>query len=256
MAHMLAVPIADQDAFARWTTDLGLVFGAAAGRDDSLLRRIEGVLAELYDYVGRLSAARRAHPGDDLLSALIAAEETDDRLSADELAALVTNLLFAGHDTTRSQLMIAFQLLAGHADQFEALRSGTCTAEQAGEEILRFEPAVLGAARMPFTDTVVCGIEAPAGRAVQVSLVSASRDPRAYDDPDRLNVTRADPRASAFGAGIHHCLGAALARAELQETLTLLATRVNGLTLAAEPRWVPYAAIRRFETLEVHVEPT
>ncbi len=255
MAHMLAIPRADQDTFAAWTTDLGLVFGAAAGRDVALLRHVEGVLGQLYEYVGALSAKRRVHPGDDLLSALIAAEETDNRLNADELAALVANLLFAGHDTTRSQLMIAFQLLAAHPDQFTALRNGVATVEQAGEEILRFEPAVLGAARRPFNDTVVCGIEVPAGRAVQVSIVSAGRDPRAYEDADRFEIARADSRPIAFGAGLHHCLGAALAQAELQETLTLLATNVRSLKLAAEPRWVPYAAIRRFKSLQVEVEP-
>jgi cytochrome P450 len=254
MAHLLAIPRVDQQAFAAWTTDIGLVFGAAAGRDRALLRHIEGVLGELYDYVGRLSADRRTHPGDDLLSALIAAEATDERLSADELAALVANLLFAGHDTTRSQLMITFQLLASLPEQFAALRTGLTTPERAADEILRYEPAVLGAARQPFEDTTVCGVAVPAGRPVQVSLVSASRDPRAYDEPDRFDVTRADPRPVDFGAGIHHCLGAALARAELQETLTLLTRRVRSLALVETPRWVPYAAIRRFESLAVHVD--
>jgi cytochrome P450 len=254
MAHLLAIPPDDRDEFAAWTSDIGLVFGAAVTKDAALLGHIEGVLGALYDYVGRLSAQRRAHPGDDLLSALITAETADERLGRDELAALVANLLFAGHDTTRSQLMIAFQLLATHPDQFDALRDGRTDAERAAEEILRYEPAVLGAARQPFEDAVVCGIGVPAGVPVQVSLVSASRDPRAYEHPDRFDVTRADPRPVDFGAGIHHCLGAALARAELQETLQLLAARVDSMSVRGTPRWVPYAAIRRFESLHLDVE--
>lgn len=254
VAHLLAIPDADRDAFARWTTLIGRVFGAAVASDRELLGQIEAALGELYDYVGRLSAERRDRPGDDLLSALLAAESVDERLSAEELAALIANLLFAGHDTTRSQLMIAFHLLAAHPEQFQHVRAGRASAANATEEILRFEPAVVGTARAPFEDADVCGIPVAAGMPVQISLVSASRDPRAYADPDRFDVTRADARPVDFGGGIHHCLGAALARVELQETVALLAERSSRIVPLHEPRWVPYAAIRRYEALRVGLE--
>ena len=251
MAHMLDIPDDDQAMFSGWTSDIGLIFGAAAAKDTGLLAHIEEVLAQLYAYVGELTARRRAQPGEDLLSELIAAEETGGRLSGEELAALVANLLFAGHDTTRSQLMITFALLAQHPDQFAALRHDLSLVANATEEILRFEPAVFGSARQPLEDVVVGGVTIPAGVPLQVSLVAASRDPRAWDQPDRFDVTRVDPRPVDFGGGIHHCLGAALARCELQEALRLLATRVDAIELVEQPQWVPYAAIRRFADLQV-----
>lgn len=150
--------------------------------------------------------------------------------------------------------MIAFWLFASHPDQFAALREGRDVVN-ATEEVLRYEPAVLGAARRPFEDVEVAGVPVAAGTPVQMALVSASRDPRAYHEPDRFDVRRPDARPVDFGGGIHHCLGAALARVELQETLGLLADRFRALEPVRTPSWVPYASIRRFDELEVELVP-
>lgn len=255
MAHMLAIPREDQAEFSQWTADIGLIFGAAAARDGTLLRHIEDVLGRLYEYVGRLSAARRRAPGEDLLSMLIHAQADEERLSEDELAALIANLLFAGHDTTRSQLMIAFYLLALHPDQFDRLRADPDLAVTAQEEMVRYEPSVVGTARQPFEDVKVAGVTLPAGVPVQLALIAASRDPAVYEDPDRFDICRTNAQPVHFGGGIHHCLGASLARAEIQETLQLLTDRYRRIDVLDEPAWVPYASIRRLANLRVRLTP-
>ena len=125
------------------------------------------------------------------------------------------------------------------------------------EEVIRYEAITFGTARLASEDCEVGGASIPAGMPVSLCLTSACRDPRRYPDPDRFDVRRDDARSPAFGAGIHYCLGAALAKAELEEALSVLVREV-GLPRAAgaEPRWVPYAAIRCFEPpVEVRLVP-
>lgn len=252
MGHMLAIPEQDYATFAVWTADLGLTFSSIVDLD--LRARLEHSIVSLNEYVHGLIERRRSRPGSDLLSALIEAEEAGDRLTNDELVAMVENLLFAGHDTTRSFLSIALPLLAAHPDQLARLRAEPRLIQPAVEECLRFEPPVMGSGREPTQDFEVAGVLLRAGQPVSVALPAANRDPRVFADPERFDIARfadgAEPRPPAiasFGSGVHFCLGAALARAEGQIGIERALAQLPELAIAAPLTWVPYAHIRRYE---------
>lgn len=260
MGHMLAIPDDEYEGFASWTADLGLTFSAIV--DLELRSRLEVSLRSLEEYVRALIERRRRTPGDDLLSALIAAEESGDRLSNDELVAMVANLLFAGHDTTRSFLSISLPLLLAHPDELRRLRAEPTLIGSAVEECLRFEPPVMGSARAPAEDIELAGIRLVTGAHVSVSLPAANRDPRAFTHPDRFDIARFSdgvaprpPAISSFGQGVHFCLGAALARAEGRIGLERALTLLPELEITEPLRWVPYAHIRRYERVPARFQP-
>jgi cytochrome P450 len=251
MQHVLGIPAEDEAVFAGWTAELGLVF--APVMTPELRSRLEATVVALDGYVSDLVEERRATPADDLLGALVAAEDDGDRLSREELVAMVSNLLFAGHDTTRSLLSIGPAVLLQHPEQLALLRAEPERWPAAVEELLRFEPPVLGTARRTLAPTEVGGIPVPAGVELSTNLLAANRDPRVFVEPHRFDVTRDGPPVVSFGAGIHHCLGAALARLEARVALPMLFDRFPGLVLVDRPAWVPYASIRRFGALPVRL---
>jgi cytochrome P450 len=254
LCEMLGLPPADHAIVERWTTTVALAFSAVIPPDT--VRDIERAVVEFNEYTETLIERRRAAPGDDLLSALVMAEEAGDRLSHDELRALIINLLFAGHDTTKSLLSIALWLLMTHPDQLAKLRADPTLIAGAVEEVGRFETPISGIPRIPSADIVVANVAIPAGSYLTVSVPSANRDPRRFAEPDRFDITRTDNRHLTFGFGIHHCVGAAVARAEVQEALRVLVPRVDLHPTVDEPRWMPFAAARRFEALPVEVRAT
>ena len=249
LCEMLGLPPDDHEVVERWTTTVALAFSAVIPA--STVHDIEQAVVDFNTYTEDLIERRRAAPGDDLLSALVLAEESGDRLTHDELRALIINLLFAGHDTTKSLLSIAIWLLMTHPDQLALLRNDPSLLVAAVEEISRYETPISGIPRVPSEDIVVAGVSIPAGSYITVSVPSANRDPRRFDEPDRFDVTRTDNRHLTFGFGIHHCVGAAVARAEVQEALRVLVARAELEPLGADPQWVPFAAARRFESLPV-----
>ena len=252
MSEMLGIPKADRETFKGWTTDLGLAFGAAF--DPEVRSRVEQALVELEAYVHELVKVRRSSPGDDLLSELLTVEEAGDRLSLQELVDLIENLMFAGHDTTRGALGVSFSLLADFPEQMRLVNDDLSLVPSLVEEILRYEAITMSTARMTSVDMDFAGYRIDAGTTVGACLPSASRDPRRYDNPDAFDVRRVDVRPPTFGYGAHFCLGAALARAEMQETLRLLLTRCTAVHLESTPQWVPFAHIRRFDQLPVTLE--
>ncbi|HYF46299.1 MAG TPA: cytochrome P450, partial [Acidimicrobiales bacterium] len=252
MAELFRIPEADRDLFCDWTTDVGLAFGAAA--DPEVRRRVEDALASLDDYAQRLVDERRADPGSDLLSELIAVEEEGDRLSTRELVDLVENLLFAGHDTTRGSVGALIWLLDQHPQAFADIRADAGLVANTVEEVLRYEAITFSTARCAAEDVTVAGVSIPEGDTLGVCLPSASRDPRAYDDPDVFDIRRKDPRPPTFGAGAHYCIGAALARAELQELVHSIVENTSAVQAEEAPRWMPFAHIRRFESFPVRFE--
>ncbi len=251
MAELFRIPESDRDVFAEWTTDVGLAFGAAG--DAEIRARVEQALANLDEYSSRLVEDRRQAPGDDLLSELVTVEEQGDRLSTRELVDLVENLLFAGHDTTRGSLGALLWLLVDNPESFAALRKEPGLVANAVEESLRYEAITFSTARTATEDTEIAGVKIEAGTPVGVCLPAGSRDPRVYEHPDLFNIRRKDPRPPTFGAGAHYCIGAALARTELQEFLYSVIDKTARVNVLAEPQWVPFAHIRRYESMRVEL---
>jgi cytochrome P450 len=235
---LLGAPAEDWKLFSGWATDIFRIFNNDIATD---LPRIKAAMGELDDYVRALIDQRRSRPADDLLSDLIAAEEQGDRLSTDELVMMTEAVLMAGTDTTRNQLACSVALLAEHPDQWRALGEDPELAKPAVEETMRYLGAVRGTARVASEDIVYRDVMFPAGTFVAVGLAIANRDPEVWDDPNTFDIGRPPAGAShlTLGWGTHHCLGAALARAELAEALPLLARRMPDLELDGEITWKP-----------------
>jgi cytochrome P450 len=193
---------------------------------------IERACAEFYEWAGALIERRRDDPGDDLISTLIEASHDGDRLDDAECMNLVLNVLVGGVDTTQSQLAHGLRVFAGHPDQWELLAERPELAPAAVEELLRYEPITPFTARILHEDVEYRGMTFKADDIVMVCSFAGNRD-GVEGDPESFDITadRGDAKPLTFGAGIHYCLGANLARAELQEALGFLPGRMPGLKL-------------------------
>ena len=237
ICELLGAPPEDWKLFSGWATDIFRIFNNNLAEDLPLIAKAG---QELTEYVSDMIAQRRADPRDDLLSDLIAMEQEGDRLSTDEMAMLAQAVLMAGTDTTRNQLACSVALFTEHPDQWALLAARPELAGRAIEESMRYLGAVRGTARFASEDIVYRDVLFPQGTLVATSLAGANRDPDAFEDPDVFDITRERTTAQmTFGAGIHFCMGAALARAELQEALPLLARRMPGLRRAGDIEWKP-----------------
>jgi len=237
ICELLGAPKEDWRQFSAWATDIFRIFNQNLAED---LPRIEAANAALEAYLTDLIAERRIAPGDDLLSVLIAIEEEGDRLSTEELVSLAVAVLMAGTDTTRNQLACALALFAEYPDQWALLAERPDLAPRAVEETMRFLGAVRGTVRFAPEDVVFRDVLFPKGTLVFVSLAGANRDPDKWEACDTFDITRErQSQQMTFGSGIHHCMGAALARAELQEALVLLSKRLSGLATDGPVEWKP-----------------
>ncbi len=237
ICELLGAPPEDWKLFSAWATDIFRIFNNNLVEDLPLIERAG---EELTEYVSAMITERRADPRDDLLSDLIAVEEAGDRLSTDEMAMLAQAVLMAGTDTTRNQLACSVALFTEHPDQWALLAERPELATRAVEESMRYLGAVRGTARFASEDIVYRDVLFPQGTLVATSLAGANRDPEAFDDPNVFDITRERGTVQmTFGAGIHFCMGAALARAELQEALPLLARRMPGLERSGNIEWKP-----------------
>jgi cytochrome P450 len=239
IADVMGAPLEDAPRLHHWSNWIQRQFDA--GSMASEREGIEQAVEEFYEYAEALVRARRESPGDDLISKLIAAEEEGDRLSDVECINLVFNVLVGGVDTSQSQLAHAIRLLAEHPEQWALLTEDTELAEAAVEEALRFEPITPFTARILVEDVTFRDVIFPEGTIVLVSAFSGNRDltedERGPGGAERFDITadRGRARALTFGAGVHYCLGANLARLELQEGLAFLAEHLKGLELDGEP---------------------
>jgi cytochrome P450 len=237
ICELLGAPPEDWRLFSAWATDIFRIFNQNLVED---LPLVEAADAALESYLATLIAERRSRPRADLLSDLIAAEEAGDRLSTDELVSLAVAVLMAGTDTTRNQLACALALFAEFPDQWALLAERPELAPRAVEEAMRYLGAVRGTVRFAPEDIVFRDVLFPKGTLVFVSLAGANRDPGTYDDPGTFDIARERTvQQMTFGSGIHHCMGAALARAELQEALTLLSRQMPGLAPDGPVEWKP-----------------
>jgi cytochrome P450 len=253
MGRLLGVPVDAYQQLRVWSSDIGLAFSLSVAQNRE---RIEAAVDGLHDYVDRLLCERRRTPGEDVVSALIAAEEEGERLSQQELRHLLVSLIFAGHDTTRNQLGNAMVAFSEAPEQWDRLARRPQLAENAVEEIMRFRPAVPAIFRFAAEDVVRHDLPIPAGTFVLQCVQTANRDPRVYADGDRFDIAvRREAPQLTFGGGMHFCLGAWVARAELAEALPILARRLRPPVLAAEPTWRPPVGIVGPERLPLHLEP-
>jgi cytochrome P450 len=251
IATVMGAPLADAPRLHHWSNWIQRQFSADLADKRDL---IEQAVVEFYEYVGALLERRRDDPSDDLISKLLAAEFEGDRLSEVELVNLVLNVLIGGVDTSQSQLTHAVRLLAEHPDQWELLAADPSLAAAAADEALRFEPIVPFTARIVVEELEYRDVTFPEGSIVMVSAFDANRDPSAYSgDPGRFDITAERDRTKpmTFGAGIHYCLGANLARAELQEALAFLPRAMPGLRLDGEPVYDSINGIYGLERLQI-----
>ena len=233
ICEMLGVPVADHERFKGWGLDIARGLDAIMLPPDSeVARRSMAGRHALAGYFRELIAERRAAPREDMLSALIAAEEAGDKLNEDELLATCLLLLVAGHETTVNLIGNGSLALLRHPAEFRKLRENPGLIGSAVEELLRYDGPVQRTARIPSEDITIGGRTIPKGDMVMPFLGAADRDPAQFPDPDSLDITRGDNRHIAFGMGIHFCLGAPLARMEGQIAINTLLRRLPKLALA------------------------
>jgi cytochrome P450 len=237
IAAVLGAPLADAPRLHYWSNTIQRQFDGPflmEHRDE-----VEASVTELYAYLRDLLAARRDDPAEDLISTLLTARHESDRLSEDELVNLVLNVLIGGVDTTQAQLSHAMRLLAEHPDQWALLRLRPELAPNVVWEALRYEPITPFTARITTEEVAYRDVTFPPDTVIMVSTWAANRDAEAYDEPDAFDISkdRGAEKPFTFGAGIHYCLGANLARAELEEALAFLRARIETLALAGEPQF-------------------
>lgn len=248
ICDLLGVAPEDRRDFRAWTDALVAPDPAEPSRAKEAIR---GMLA----FFTQLIARKRAEPADDLLSAMIAVRDEEDRLSEDELMSLAFLILFGGYENTVHLIGNATLALLDHPDQLAALRADPGRLGGAVEELARYDgPAPLAIRRFAVEDIAIGGVTIPAGDTVLLSLAAAHRDPHRFADPDRLDIGRDVTGHLALGHGIHYCLGAPLARMETEIALAALLERFPRLELDVpygELRWRPSMRARGLLTLPV-----
>ncbi|MFD7783723.1 cytochrome P450 [Streptomyces nojiriensis] len=252
ICDLLGIPDDHRKDFRAWTD-------ALIAPDPSRPQAAKQAVGAMLAFFTELIAHKRRHPADDLLSDLITVRDSDsdsdgDRLSEDELTSLAFLILGAGYENTVQLIGNAVHALLSHPEQLARLRKDPSKLPEAVEELARYEgPALLAIRRFPTEDVTIGDVSVPAGETVLLSLSAANRDPARFSHPEQLDVDRDASGHLALGHGIHYCLGAPLARAEVEIALAALLERFGSLALAEpEPRWRP--SLRARGLLELPVE--
>ncbi|NBM16878.1 cytochrome P450 [Streptomyces sp. GC420] len=251
IAEMLGIPESDRPLLRPWSADICGMFELNPGEETA--RRAVRASIEFSSYLRELIAERREAPGEDLVSALIAANEGGERLSEQEMISTCVLLLNAGHEATVNSTVNGWWTLFRHPERLADLRADHGLLSTAVEELLRFDTPLQMFERWVLDDIEVGGTVIPRGSEVALLFGSANRDPARFTDPDTLDLSRTDNPHITFGAGIHYCLGAPLARIELAASFGALLRRAPGMRLVREPCWKPGYVIRGLEDLLVEV---
>jgi cytochrome P450 len=250
IAEMLGVPSSDRDFFRDQSQKIAVALGPIEDMDVAL-QAMDG-RNHLVGYFNELVPKRREDPDEDLITALLQAEEAGDFLSHGELIAMLLLLLVAGHETTVNLIGNGLLALLRHPDQLDRLRNEEGIERSAIEELLRYDSPVTMTGRIAKEDVEIGGVEIAKGQSVSTILASANRDPDQFPEPDKLDLTRDPCNHLSFSAGIHYCLGAQLARLEGQIALSTLVRRFPNLRLATDDlRWRPAPILRGLEALPV-----
>jgi len=246
ICELLGVPVSDRPKFRAWSD-------AALSTSSLTAEEFDASREELRAYMRGLIEAHRVTPADDLMTALIEARDVRDRLTELELVDLCVGILIAGHETTASQIPNFVYVLLDHPERWNELRENPDLIPAAVEELLRFVPLGAGAGfpRYAKEDIEVGGVLVKAGEPVLVAVGAANRDALQFDSPEKLVFTRESSQHLGFGHGVHHCLGAPLARLELQEALRALLSELPGLKLAGDIKWKNQMLVRGARTMPV-----
>ena len=263
IAELMGAPVEDAERLGDWANLIQGQFDPI--KVATRLEELERAAEEFQEYAWALLRARQNEAGGDpgggdppdLISELIAAEEEGDRLSEPEVVDLVSAILVGGVDTTQAQLAHALLAFCEHPEQWQMLAERPELAPQAVEEVLRYEPITPITARIVLEEIEFGDVVFPEDTVIFAAAVAANRDPAAYSEPDRFDITADRGRAKplTFGAGPHFCLGANLARAELQEALVYLAPRMPGLELDGDPVYDTPLGVYGMRELRVLFEP-
>ena len=256
IGELLGLPREDRHRLKHWSSLLAALIGT--GRPT--LAEVEGGLTailELEAYFRPLLARRRAQPGDDLVSALVRAEEQGNLLTEQEVLSTCTLVLFAGHETTTNLLGNGLLALLRHPEQWELLRGAPELLPEAVEELLRYDSPVQFTNRVAAVDLEFAGHTLRQGQRVMLMLAAANRDPSQFPEPDRLDVRRKELRHQSFGMGPHYCVGAALARLEAQEAFAALMRRFPRMQVepGASLEWLDNLGFRGLQALPVTLGP-
>jgi cytochrome P450 len=234
LCELIGVPTEDRERFRGWANTVGLGFGTMVGQH---ITEVDEALTQLLEYTGELARIRRADPRDDLITRI--AQAGDEEGWTDfEIRGFIAGLVFAGHETTKNQLGWMVAVLAENGRVWDAVADASLAAAVVVEEVMRYRGAVTGVGRTAAERVDVNGDRLESGEQVFLSIWSANHDEKVYAAPESFDPVRnAQPPHLAFGHGAHFCLGAALARAELQDALVALTARLECPTVGADAAW-------------------
>ena len=252
IAEMLGVPAQDMDRFKHWSNDVSLTIEPTLSDDQ--MRRVERSADELFEFFEGIIEERRRQPKDDMITALLNAEEEGDKLTHKEVLGTLVLLLVAGNETTRNLIGNGMRALLKHPGQLQKLRDNPDLLDPAINELLRYDSPVQLDSRLVYDDVEVAGHRIRAGQRVICSIGAANRDPSVFSEPDKLDIGRNEKSHIAFGRGIHHCLGAPLAMLEARIAFSTLLDRFSTIKLVSEPEYREQVVLRGVEELWIQVE--
>ena len=252
IAEMLGVPAQDRARFREWSDDIALSVNPLLNSEQ--IERVQQATEELFDYFEGIIEQRRQAPQNDMISALLAAEEEGDRLTHEELLSTLMLLLVAGNETTRNLIGNGMLALLKNPAQLKKLRDHPELLDSAINELLRYDSPVQIDARNAIDDVEIGGKRIAAGQRILAIVGAANRDPQTFANPDELDIGRDEVSHLSFGRGIHYCLGSPLAILEGGLAFTSLLQRFSSIRLASEPVFKEQIVLRGVEELWVEVE--